>query len=195
MSEDRYPTLDEFWSRLSARHVERDLRDEFSRRVDREERGVSRVGAPDTVAAVAGRILPGTDVPPEALAAFVDETFDRQMGRGDEREGILPRDLLIPLGLRVLDEAAGGSFAALTPEEQDAMLQRAEEGDLAGPEGFDSAQWFSRLRSLVLLAFGSDPRGMVHMGFPGPSYRPGYVWLDQYEVARRAERAPGYRGL
>jgi hypothetical protein len=36
---------------------------------------------------------------------------------------------------------------------------------------------------------------MVEMGFPGPSYRTGHVWLDEGEVAARAQRRRGYRVL
>jgi len=195
MPDEPYPTLDEFWERLDKRKTERDLRDELRRRTDRESGVVARVGPPETVVAVVDRILPGTAVPPEALAAFVDEMFDRQHGRGDERLGVLARDQLIPRGFETLDREAGGSFAGLAVEQQDALLSRAERGDLHGGDGFSSSQWFSRLRDLVLLAFGSDPRGMVHMGFPGPSYQPGYVWLGSGEVAKRADRAPGHERL
>jgi hypothetical protein len=51
------------------------------------------------------------------------------------------------------------------------------------------------VRDLLLLAYGSDPRGMVEMGFPGPSYETGHVWLGEAEVARRAARAPGHEKL
>ena len=77
MPDERYPTLDEFWNRLDKRKAERDLRDELRRRTDRESGVVARVGSPETVVAVVARILPGTPVPPEALAVFVDEMFDR----------------------------------------------------------------------------------------------------------------------
>lgn len=72
------------------------------------------------------------------------------------------------------------------------MLTRAEQGDLSGPSGFDSATWFKRTRGLLFLGYGSDPRGMVEMGFPGPSYESGHVWLDEGEVAARAARRRGY---
>lgn len=195
MAEPRYPTTDEFWRRLSERETERDLRDELGSRTRREGRPVQRVGHAETVVAVVARLLPGTAVPPEALAAFLDDTFDQQLGRGDERDGTLPRAALIPLGFQLLEDAAGGSFAGLSAEQQDALLARAERRELEGPAGFDSGEWFSRVRSIVLLGFGSDPRGMVHMGYPGPSYRPGYVWLDTAGVRQRQSRAPGFRGL
>ena len=75
------------------------------------------------------------------------------------------------------------------------MLEEAEAGRLEGPPGFDAAEWFKRVRDLLLLGYRSDPRGMVEMGFPGPSYAKGHVWLGEAEVAKRAGRAPGYEEL
>jgi hypothetical protein len=72
---------------------------------------------------------------------------------------------------------------------------RAEQGELPGPQGFSSQLWFSRVRDLALLGFGADPRGMVQMGYPGPSYKPGHVWLGNDEVAARAARKRGYMEL
>lgn len=148
--------------------------------------------------AVMARLLPGT-VPPEALAAFVDEHFDRQLGVANETVGLLTRDALIPLGFSLLDERAvgqhGRGFADLPAEQQDELLTAAEAGAVEGPDGFDSSMWFQLVRFVTLLGLGTDPRGMVVMGFPGPSYQPGHVWLDEGEVAARAARRPGYLQL
>lgn len=191
-------SLEEFWDGLTARGVEPDLERTLRERAARLTGPEGRAGSPELLEAVAARLLPGA-VPAAALAAFLDEHFDRQLGRGDERVGAMPRDELIPTGFRVLDEEArrrhGGPFADLEPAEADALLSEAERGGLAGPERFDAKEWFQRVRDLVLLGYGSDPRGMVEIGFPGPSYAKGHVWLDEYEVARRAEGAPGYEEL
>jgi Gluconate 2-dehydrogenase subunit 3 len=194
MPEPRYPTLEEFRKRLELRGTEEDLRVELERRMQRDERGTPKLGAARgaVAAAVAARLLPGSAVPPEALAAFLDESFDRQLGRGDERAGVMPTPELIPAGLDVL---AAAGFADRAPSEQDDLLARAERGELEGGEGFDSSVWFKRIRGKFLLGYGSDPRGMVQMGFPGPSYKPGHIWLDRGEVAARAKRKPGYLRL
>lgn len=198
MPEPRYPTLEEFRRRLRERGVEPDLIEALEGRAARESGPVTRVGEPATVEAVARRMVPG-DVPAGVLASFVDEHFDRQLGRGDERVGVLPREELIPAGFRVLDEEAsrrrGRRFHELPAPEQDELLGLAQRGALGGPEGFEATTWFTRLLELLLLGFGSDPRGMVQMGFPGPSFRPGHVWLDRREVAARAARRRGYRTL
>ena len=198
MAEARYPTADEFWARLDEREVEPDLRDALRERQERERATVERVGDPALVEAVAARILPG-DVPARALAVFLDQHFDRQLGRADDRAGMMPREELIPAGFRVLDQAArtrhARPFAELAVELQDALLRQAEDGALEGPARFDSAQWFKRVAQLLMLGFGSDPRGMVEMGFPGPPYKPGHIWLDRFEVQARAKRRRGYRVL
>ncbi len=197
MADHRYPTLEEFWRRLEVRGVEPDLQEQLRERTRREERGVHRLPAAATVAVMA-RLLPGT-IPPEALASFVDEHYDRQLGRANETVGLLPRDQLIPLGFRVLDEEAGHrhgrSFSDVAPETQDELLSEAERGSLEGPEGFDASTWFRLVRFLALLALGTDPRGMVFMGYPGPSYRTGHVWLDEREIGARVRRRRGYLKL
>jgi hypothetical protein len=195
MPEERYPTEAEFWERLEKRGVEPDLRDTLVRRATTVSGSVLRLGQEPTVIAFVERILPGSAVPAAAIAQFLDEAFDQPMGRADERSGTMPRAELLPAGFAVLDEAAGGAFDALNPEAQDELLHRAERGTLDGPEGFDAAIWFKRLRDLVLLAYGADPRGMVQMGYPGPAYKPGHLWLSQGEIDSRLKRRIGYLEL
>jgi Gluconate 2-dehydrogenase subunit 3 len=198
MPDARYPTADEFWKRLKARAAEPDLRESLKQRTEREYSAVTRVGPESTIIAVAARLLPGA-VPARALAAFLDENFDKQLGRADDKLGVMPRAELIPAGFAALDAAAqarhGRPFAELSQTEQDALLSEAERGQLPGPERFDSATWFKRTRGYLLLGFGSDPRGMVQMGFPGPSYKPGHTWLDPAETEARVKRRPGYLTL
>jgi hypothetical protein len=197
MPEPRYPTLEEFWRGLEIRGVEPDLREELQSRASREDDGVDRLPA-DTTVAVIARLLPDS-LPPLALAAFVDQYFDKQLGRADDKDGLPPRDELLPLGLRLLDDTADRQharpFAELDGPTQDGLLSRAEQGQLETPAGFDWSVWFRRLRALALLGLGSDPRGMVLMGFTGPSYPPGHVWLDEGEVAARADRRRGHTWL
>ena len=198
MPEPRFPSLEEFWKRLDVRRVEPDLRRSLEERTRREGRGLRRVGDEAIVTAVAARLVPGL-VPPKALAAFLDEAFDQRLGRGDDQAGVMPREELIPAGFVALDDAAkqrhGLPFRELPPERQDELLALADRGEIAGPERFDAAVWFKRTREFLLLGYGTDPRGMVQMGFPGPSYQPGHVWLDEGEVRARDRRKLGYLEL
>ena len=134
-------------------------------------------------------------MPAPVIAEFIDANFDKQMGRGDERHGTLPRAELLPAGLVALDAEAGAAFHAIGPERQRALLASAEAGKLKGRDGFESALWFARLRELAILAYASDPRGMQEMGFPGPSFRPGYLWLGYAGPDARAKQRPGYRSF
>lgn len=197
MPDQRYPTMEEFWTRLERRGLEPDLLQQLRERTGRERRGVQRLPEGTTVA-VMERLLPGT-VPPKGLAVFVDEYFDRQVGMANETVGLLPRQELVPRGFEVLDEASrqrhGQPFADIAGDRQDELLSEAEQGQLAGGGGFDSSTWFQLVRFLALLGLGSDPRGMVFMGYPGPSYQPGHLWLDEGEVAARAARRRGYLTL
>jgi hypothetical protein len=166
------------------REVERDLRDALRKRATRDEQGTPRLGAERgaVAAAVARRMLPA-DVPARALAAFLDWSYDRQLGRGDEQHGTMPTPELIPAGFDLLDREArerhGLGFVDIGDAQQDPLLQQAEKGELEGPEGFDSTTWFKRTRGKLLLGFGTDPCAMVQMGYPGPSYKPGHIWLDR----------------
>lgn len=198
MDEPRYPTLGEFWKRLDVREVEEDLKQTLQDRTKREQGSVSRVYDEATVVAFAERILPG-DVPPKALAVQLDESFDKQAGRADEKKGLMPRAELVPTGFQVIDDAAstryGKRFVDLSGEQQDVLISAAEKGELKGPEGFDSTTWFKRVRESLVSAFGSDPRGMVQMGYPGPTYKPGHIWLKGGEIDARVKRKRGYLEL
>jgi hypothetical protein len=195
MPEQRFPTEAEFWQRLDKRHVEPDLRQTLEGRAANVEGSVSRLGRQDTVVAFVEQLLPRSAVPASVVAQFIDEHFDQPMGRSDEKASVMPRAELAMTGFRQLDEAAGGDFAAVSPEQQRDLMMRAERGELSGASGFDSATWFKRLRDLALLGYGADPRGMVQMGYPGPAYQPGHVWLDYGEVQARSKRRPGYLEL
>jgi len=195
MTEQRFPTEAEFWQRLEKRHVEPDLSDELHQRAERTDGAVQRLGRQPTVIAFVEQLLPGAAVPSGVLAQFLDEHFTEPMGRSDEKADVMVRTELTITGFAQLDKAAGGDFSSLTAERQRDLLSRAERGELKGPPGFDSATWFKRLRDLVLLGYGADPRGMVQMGYPGPAYQPGHLWLDSGEVQARSKRKPGYLEL
>ena len=203
MPDGRFPSEEEFWRGLEIRDVESDLREALRARLGRDALGTPRLGAErgSVAAAVARRLVPSGRVSGEALAAFLDWSCDRQLGRGDERAGVLPTPELIPAGLDALVEAAerqhGKPFTELDGEQQDALLTDAEHGqlELLGRGGFDSTTWFKRTRAKLLLGYGSDPRGMVEMGSPGPSYKPGHVWLSRGEINARVARRPGYLWL
>src|SRR5918992_5003768 len=131
-------SLEEFWEGLAARGVEPDLERTLRERAARTTGPEGRAGPPELLEAVAERLVPGA-VPASVLAAFLDEHFDRQLGRGDERVGVLPREELIPTGFAVLEDEARQryhmAFSRLDVAQQEALLASAQRGEIEGPPG------------------------------------------------------------
>src|SRR3990170_417089 len=109
-------SIEEYWDGLEARGVEPDLLEALRHRVEGDVGPIERVGDEALVTAVASRLVPGA-VPGRVLAAFLDANFDAQLGRGEERVGVMARGELIPTGFRVLEDEArrqqGSSFLEL----------------------------------------------------------------------------------
>jgi gluconate 2-dehydrogenase gamma chain len=84
-----------------------------------------------TLRAVLARLLPSDALGPGAVEAGVDVYIDRELGHA--YEALLP---VYRQNLAVIDKGArkmgAASFAALSPQQQDALLQRVEAGKLAG---------------------------------------------------------------
>jgi len=108
----------------------------------------------ETLRAAVDRIIPADDAP-----------GGWEAGVGDYFAHLLTREsrFLSPtrLGLDALDSEArapqGSSFAALTPDVQDALLARVEAGDVRTDWPFDAADFFRRLVSQAMEGFYADP--------------------------------------
>lgn len=155
-----------------------------------------------TLEALCRRIMPQPpDRPPVPLPAYVDEKI--RVGRA---EGFRPATM--PLqgeawqrGLAALDEAAkethgGRRFHELDPAEQDALLRRAQAGELSGPAwgGMPSKAFFeSRVIHDVLNAYYSHPTAWNEIGWGGPASPRGYVRMgfDRRDPWEAAEAKPG----
>lgn len=152
--------------------------------------------------AVCGRILPQPasrhdEVP---LAAYVDTKL-----LGDEREGY--RDGRLPplreawrRGLAALDEAAreahGRGFDAVSFEQQDAMLRRAQGGELRNAAWGDMpCDLFFKQHVVVdiVAAYYSHPTAWSEIGYGGPASPRGYVRMDlnRRDTWEAAEAHPG----
>ena len=153
------------------------------------------------ITAAVARLIPADDLGPGAVEAGVPTFIDRQLagpyGRGERwymqgpwspglpTQGYQTR--LTPAGMyraaikaidaAVVRESRGGSFAKLAPTDQDAFLQRLENGDVA-LAGADAKGFFAQLLQNTLEGFWSDPiyggnRDLVGwklIGFPGARY-------------------------
>ncbi|MBE7210641.1 MAG: gluconate 2-dehydrogenase subunit 3 family protein [Gluconacetobacter diazotrophicus] len=152
--------------------------------------------------AVCARILPqpGSRHDEVPLAAYVDTKL-----LGDEREGYR-NGRLPPLreawrrGLAALDaearEAHGRGFDAIAFEQQDALLRRAEKGELTGAAWGDMpAELFFKQHVVVdiVAAYYSHPVAWSEIGYGGPASPRGYVRmdLDRRDTWEAAEARPG----
>jgi hypothetical protein len=132
----------------------------------------------DIVSAVVERILPRTDTPGArdvGVPAFIDLLYGEFMTDTE-------RELLIA-GLADLDKrakAAGGAFATLSPERQDALLHEVAKAEEGREQGF-----FRVIRSATVLGyFTSEEVGRNVLNYdPVPGRYDGCVPID--EVGRR----------
>ncbi len=140
----------------------------------------------ETVSAIAARIVPQPSTrPPIPVAALVDRKLDEGVMDGYRVPG-MPRDAEAwRTGLRALEAEAQAAyqtrFAALAGERQDALLHRAEAGELNAPEWgtFSSKDFFKkRLARDIVLAYYAHPTAWSEIGFGGPASPRGYVRLD-----------------
>jgi hypothetical protein len=139
-----------------------------------------------SVVAIAERIVPQTTTrPPVPIAALIDDKLHK--GRLDGyRQPNMPRDGdAWRLGLKALDaeaEAAfDGCFHQLDEEQQDAMLERMQRGELRHPvwDGMPSDTFFkARLARDIIFAYYSHPTAWSEIGFGGPASPRGYVRMD-----------------
>ena len=108
----------------------------------------------ETLRAAVDRILPADDAP-SGWEAGLGGFFALLLAR--ESRFLLPT----LSGLDALDaeaRAAGGaSFAALTPDAQDALLSRVEAGEVRAEWPLDAADFFHRLVSQAMEGFYADP--------------------------------------
>ena len=153
------------------------------------------------VAAVAARGVPPPPGPPAgAVAALVDHKL--VTGRSDGFRGTgMPREAEAwRRGLQALDtearEAHGAGFAALPPDQQDALLRRMEVGELTHEAwgGMPCKTFFKqRLGHDIVMAYYSHPESWNQIGWGGPASPRGYVRMgyDERDPWEAAEAKPG----
>ncbi len=150
--------------------------------------------------AILKRLIPGDEG--IDLVGFLDWAVDRPLGRGDRPEGAPEDAILFKEGLKGVEESvkAGygkGSFTELTPGEQDGFLTELQEGRLEGGiwDGISPSYFFIKLLTRALIGYCSHPLVWMRMGFPGPSYPEGYVWITHEELPARRQHKPGWKTL
>ncbi|MEW5744754.1 MAG: gluconate 2-dehydrogenase subunit 3 family protein [Nitrospirota bacterium] len=151
--------------------------------------------------AVLDRLIPQDEGERIDLVGFVDGALGKPLGRGDRREGIPEEAGLFHKGLTGIQETAqamfGRSFVELHETQQDAVLGAIQDGAAKGGVWRDipSPYFFTRLMTKALTGYCAHPFAWMRMGFPGPSYPEGYVWITEQEVQARRRHFPGWKTL
>ncbi|HEX4367795.1 MAG TPA: gluconate 2-dehydrogenase subunit 3 family protein [Rhodopila sp.] len=152
-----------------------------------------------TLCAVCDRIMPQPpDRPPVPLPAFVDQKMADGMLDGYRYAALPPQGDAWRRGLAALDVAAraehGELFHDLVANQQDGLLRRMQNGELAGPEwgGMPCRLFFEhRVIPDITHAYYAHPVAWNEIGFGGPASPRGYVRLgldrrDPWEAPREA---------
>jgi hypothetical protein len=132
------------------------------------------------------------------LVGFIDWSVGRPLGRGDRRAGMPDELTLFHLGLEGLDQSAmsehGATFESLDASQRDLILHAVQRGAAAGEiwERIPSSLFFERFYSKALHGYFAHPRVWARIGFMGPAYPEGYLWLAADEVRMRHERRAGW---
>lgn len=157
-------------------------------------------GEGELLKAILKRLIPedeGID-----LVGFLDWAVDKPLGRGDRLEGMPDEAVLFREGLKGVEESvkagyAKDSFKELSPEEQDGFLTALQEGKLEGGVWgrIPPSYFFIKLLTKALTGYCSHPLAWMRMGFPGPSFPEGYVWITHEEVLARQRHTPGWKTL
>lgn len=153
------------------------------------------------VAAVAARLVPQDGGRPAVpVAALVDHKLTTGRSDGYRATG-MPREAEAwRRGLRALDaearEAHGAGFAALPPDQQDALLRRMEADELTHEAwgGMPPKTFFKqRLGHDIVMAYYSHPESWNQIGWGGPASPRGYVRMgyDDRDPWEAAEAKPG----
>ncbi len=135
------------------------------------------------------------------LVGFLDWAVGRPLGRGDRMEGLPPEPELFNEGLKGVEQSVreiyGRQFMELESDEQDEFIKKLQEGRLTGSpwERIPPSVFFVKLLTKALIGYCSHPALWMRMGFPGPSYPEGYVWISRDEVRARRSHRPGWKTL
>ncbi len=165
---------------------------------------VSRFFSPvewQTLGAVCDRIMPQPmHRPPVPLPAYVDQKMADRRLDGFRYAQLPPQGEAWQRGLGALDQEAetahGGRFHTLSPEQQDGLLRRMQEGRLTGSAwgGMPCKMFFDhRVIPDITHAYYAHPVAWNEIGFGGPASPRGYVRmaLDRRDPWEAAETSPG----
>lgn len=133
------------------------------------------------------------------LVGFMDWAIPRPLGFGDRQEGLPDELTLFRDGFKATDQTsaamfAGRKFVELGDGDKDQVLRAVQEGKAQGEvwERIPSAVFFKTLMSKAVAGYCAHPRTWMRIGFYGPAYPEGYVWVSRREVEARHAKKPGH---
>ncbi len=187
----------ENWDEETRRIVVKRIEERFRR--DRLEHFSPEEAA--VLEAALARMIPQREEEKIDLVGFVDSVLDMPLGRGDREHGMPRDDILIHKGLSGIRETAEemfrSSFTALVKDQQEAVLKSIQEGSARGKtwDEISSQRFFIKLMMKAITGFCAHPFAWMRMGFPGPSYPEGYVWITRPGMRARSRHFPGWKTL
>jgi hypothetical protein len=182
IGQDEFQELKKPWDKRMAAIVDERMQTNFSREsLEHFDGNEAR-----TMGALLALLIPeseGVD-----LVGWMDSAVGNPLGRGDWKPGMPMEMELFKKGLRKLDEMSGSRFADVPAERQDEIVRQLREDELG-------AYFLKRFYGKALHGYFGHPRVWMRIGFYGPAYPEGYVWLGREQVRMRHERAPGWEKL
>ena len=183
---------------LSTEHVSAATRAAVQGRLDAPAAYVPQLLAPETYAlleAVAARLLPQPDRPeqPVALAPAIDQRLADGRADGWRYDALPPDREAYRLGLGGIQEIAQAifqaDFIALSPEQQDAVLQALADGRPPGTtwETLDASRFFEELLAELTETYYAHPLAQEEIGYAGLADLPGWTKIGLNE---REDREP-----
>lgn len=153
-----------------------------------------------TLAAICDRIVPQPeDHPPVPLAALIDAKLHKDSGDGYRDHRLPPLRDAWRRGLAGIEAEArrqhNAGFHELDAGEQDALLRRVQDGEIASDwDGMKPAVFFTkRLLPDIVSQYYGQPAAWNEIGFGGPASPRGYVRMDfdRRDPWEAAESRPG----
>lgn len=170
--------------------LERGYRREEYERIPAHAAGILR--------AALNRLIPQKEEQVD-LVGFLDWAIGRPLGRGDREEGLPPEQELLLKGISGIEETATAmfnhSFIGLREDEMDEVLRAIQEGRAEGNtwKEIPSQKFFIKLMVKALAGYCAHPSAWLRMGFYGPSYPEGYIWMSEKETLQREKHSPGWK--
>lgn len=134
-----------------------------------------------------------------ALVAFMDWAIPIPLGYGDRNEALPDEPTVFRKCLAGVDEVArslfsGRRFIELGDGGKDQVLRTIQEDRSDGDpwRTIPGSVFFRKLMMKAVAGYCAHPRTWARIGFYGPAYPEGYIWVSQDETEERHEKKPGH---